>query len=424
MAKMGLGAKVLIIGGAVAAGTVAVVASGMFRSEPADKLPLGQPTAAATTGEIETVGSSEGIDYNCNLPGNGCPWLEHMPPSKWEADPETGEVPVTVFDRVHLQGFFQATPQLPDGLPYLLWLPVAIGPDGPSMPDVYRTVCALHPDLGGSGLRPVSFEELDRLLALPEDDDGVEGGPTVATRWLTDDVTRSADEAHFAHEPIRIYSLPDLPPFVREYLTSQSCGPAAVDTTTTTGREQETQRWRVTLAGHEIDLMDRYWRLTTRVRGAVRFDYTLQGEFTLRKEDDRWVFDSGTVTYAEVGLSEEYWPEGSWEIKLPLNCTNCDQVTSGRRLTGEVFGDEVRLTWGRFRPEVKVDARIAVSCTPMPDCSEWKNRTFESSEFFQRINGQLLPLTDGAVSAPSVIDPASGLQWLDYTITVLRLDGG
>jgi hypothetical protein len=464
-AKVGLGVEVLIMGGAVAAGTIAVVASGMFDSGSGSGGLIPEEPAGVVA---EETGGAGGIDYNCNLPGKGFHWLGWGQQEDAGLLPSSEERPTVLHS---LAGWSLSS----DGPSYYFSVPLARdGPDGGvDFAKAYEMLCRMHPDLGGTGLGTLTSDEkhtfsesgIEVGRSLPIWKRGcyccphAEGGnppclPSgscctfysvempdcdpeppwdcheVAGRWEG----RYGGEGNWDGlytDGERLFWLPPMPRELIDLLSQPSDGdsPTAGESepgndSTTTTKPAETQRWQVTLAGHEIDLMDRYWRLTTRVRAAVRFDYTLQGEFTLRKEDDRWVFDSGTVTYAEVGLSEEYWPEGSWEIKLPLNCTNCDQVTSGRRLTGEVFGDEVRLAWGRFRPEVEVDARIAVSCTPMPDCSEWKNRTFESSDFFQRINGQLLPLTDGAVSAPSVIDPASGLQWLDYTITVLRLDGG
>jgi hypothetical protein len=92
----------------------------------------------------------------------------------------------------------------------------------------------------------------------------------------TDDVPRARDEAHLGWETIRVYSLPQLPPGLLQEL---ACNPDAEECESS----PEQQRWYVALTGHEIDEMDRYWEQTTRARGAIRFNYRLEADFTLRK---------------------------------------------------------------------------------------------------------------------------------------------
>jgi hypothetical protein len=275
-------------------------------------------------------------------------------------------------------------------------------------------LCSVHPDLGGTSARPMTPDEVAALDFCPD----ITGCFDAPPFMYTDGTPHAADEAHIGWEQIRVYVLPPIP---RDLLDALSEEPAVGSTTSTT--RADTQRWQVTVSGFEIDEMDPYWQITTGVRGAIRFDYTMQGEFTLTKRDGRWVFGTGTITYADAQVIQEYRPVGSWNIATPLRCPQCSRISAGRPLTGEVIGDEVRLTWGTFRPEVDVDAQIKVSCRPMPDCSTWKTRTFKSQEFFQTLNGLLLPLTEGAVSAPVSVDPASGIQWLDVRVTLRKLGG-
>jgi hypothetical protein len=365
------------------------------------------------------------------------------------------------------------TPLDPD---FVISMPLPRGPDGDvDLAQAYRLLCRVHPDLGGTEAREptpdekralsdldfslgvgraipfwergcfVTATDLDftvittytaydsrfnpnEFICEPDDDPPGLDGRWVEGRWdgtwdgFYTDSTSTA-------QPPPLYWLPPIPPGMLDQLadgTRCETTPAAQATAstrqTTTTTKPETQRWEVTISGYEIDEMDRYWQITTRVRGAVRFDYDLQGEFTLLKEDGRWVFDTGRITFADVRATNEYRPEGSWELR-EFTCPQCERITAGRTLNGEVNGEEVRLSWGTFRPEVTVHAKIAVPCRPTPDCSEWKNRTFESSEFFQNINGQSLRLAEGSTSSPPYIDPAAGLRWLDYTIVLRRLDG-
>jgi hypothetical protein len=360
VSKMWTGAKVLIMGGAVATGALAAVASGLFGSgDWPGGWPPGQPPGLLA----EEAGGSGGIDYNCDLPGTGCPWLEHLPASEWE----TGESdePVTSLDAAHLQGFFAATTPY-DESPYLMWLPVAIGPDGPSMSDVYRTVCAVHPDLGGSGLRQVPADELETLFTAfePEGEADDEG----ADRWLTDDVTRSADEAHLGFEPIRLYYLPVLPMWVRQDLTSGSCGTTASGSEGESAHEAEDeeasvtwQRWRLELTGDElVDLNPLPWGAPGSRQG-VGFHFRVVTEFAVEKQDDTWVFRSGYITDLEVATSVQYEPEGDWVVS-GSQCSGCDDYS--RVVFGHFTGDHLVLEWEDFAPTVVVQA-----CHAGRDCT-------------------------------------------------------
>ncbi len=188
----------------------------------------------------------------------------------------------------------------------------------------------------------------------------------------------------------------------------------------TIGEEQD---WQVFLTGYEIDEMDPYWKITTKVRGAVRFDYKLRGEFTITKKKGKWHYKKGVITLAEVGLSDLHEPLEVWLVK-PLNCQNCSQVMNlkGTPLSGFVDGNEVKLHWGNRHPQVQVEAKIVAPCIPMPDCAQWKDRLFMSSEFFDRVNDVFLPLKhEGVVTPPQPIISPQGLRWINYTYTLRRL---
>lgn len=188
----------------------------------------------------------------------------------------------------------------------------------------------------------------------------------------------------------------------------------------TIGEEQD---WQVFLTGYEIDEMDPYWKITTKVRGAIRFDYKLRGEFTITKKKGKWQYKKGVITLADVGLSNLYEPLDVWLVK-PLKCQYCSQVTNlkGAPLSGFMDGNEVTLHWGNKHPQVEVEAKIVAPCIPMPDCAQWKERLFISEEFFDRINDVFLPLKhEGVVTPPQPIISPQGSRWINYTFTLRRL---
>jgi hypothetical protein len=185
----------------------------------------------------------------------------------------------------------------------------------------------------------------------------------------------------------------------------------------------EEQTWQVFLTGYEIDEMDAYWKITTKLRGAIRFDYKLRGEFTIAKKKGKWTYKSGTITIAEVGLSNLYEPLEAWLIK-PIKCFNCYDVTNlkGTPLPGYVEGNEVKFNWGKHWPKTIVKARIAIPCKPMPKCAEWGDRMFASMEFFDRVNFVPCPLKHEGIVGPKkpIISP-QGTRWINYTYTLRRL---
>jgi hypothetical protein len=185
----------------------------------------------------------------------------------------------------------------------------------------------------------------------------------------------------------------------------------------------EEQKWQVFLTGYEIDEMDPYWKITTRVRGAIRFDYKFRGEFSIAKKKGKWQYKNGTITIAEVGLSDLHEPLEVWLVKQ-LKCQNCAQVTNLKEtpLSGYVDGNDVKLVWGKIWPKVPVEAKIKCPCKPLPDCAQWKTRLFVSSEFFDRINNVALPLKhEGVVTPKEPIVSPQGLRWIHYTYTLRRL---
>jgi hypothetical protein len=183
----------------------------------------------------------------------------------------------------------------------------------------------------------------------------------------------------------------------------------------------EEQTWQIFLTGNETDEMDPYWKITTKVNGAIRFDYKLRGEFTIFKKKGKWIYKNGTITIAEVGLSDLHEPVGVWMVK-PLKCVNCDQVSNlkGQPLKGSVDGQTVELYWGKVMPKVNVEAKITCPCKPMPNCAQWGTRLFISEQFFQRVNWYPLTLKNGPAK-PLRVQTPQGLRWVNAYFTLKRL---
>lgn len=149
MSRMRTAAMIAGLSCALAASAMAVAAG------------VGPPGAPARAAPPETASLPEGIDYNCGLSGNGFPWLTYEP---GEAPPGiTGDSSAPAVARL---GVFRSTV----GPEYRVGLPLEGGPDGVldaagavDLARVYRLLCRVHPDLGGSGLRSLSSQERDAL---------------------------------------------------------------------------------------------------------------------------------------------------------------------------------------------------------------------------------------------------------------------
>jgi hypothetical protein len=336
-------------------------------------------------GEAVSGSGSAPIDYNCSLPGSGFPWLEQeRGRDSWHGDLDAP---------YHLGGIFASTvPSASGDARYALALPVRIREDGTpsSMADVYRMLCALHPDLGGSGLRPLTPEEKRTL-----DFGDVSGAPDT---WdagqipdlYTDGVTRAADEAHIGWERIRVYLLPPLPEGLRDALSTavasrQAATPAGTPTPAPSG---ETRRYRVTVNGYENALPVNY-PVTAETRG-VRFDYRLIGEFVLERStaSKPWAVTSRRVVTADLRYSSLY-PADRCQVTLQCENRYCRRLdeASTLRLRVTVDGDEIAVSWGAFVPSVLA----AGTCT---DASIVTGISYESDDFQTQIGGERLPLQD------------------------------
>ena len=324
------------------------------------------------------VDDPDAFDYNCDLPGKGYPWLLNM--TATGPDGEVLCVPWYFVSWIGGMDDFHVPVPIDDD-----WCPEDIR-------DVYRRLCQVHPELGGGGLAPL---------------------PEKGTYWFTDGGDGFPHWYRLPPIPERIFQ--DALEEARRQAERCSQQPRKEAEETPEEPEQK-QEWRVFVKGYEIDEMDPYWQVTTKLRAAVRFDYSLKGQFVLTRRDEAWVFDSGSITLASVGLRNLYEPEGTWEIR-PLRCRGCEKVSAATKLTGEVYGDEVRLSWGMFRPSVDAEARIVISCKPEPACAQWGQRTYVSETFFDRIGGELLPLQDGFTKTYAVTSP-QGSTWVSYTYTL------
>ena len=368
------------------------------------------------------------IDYNCGLPGCGSPWLYDYnntcttsghavaQPGDPAAD-ERGVIRCTPNSTLPWPGWFMVAPYTggPD-----LYLPVARDENGrtSSWREVYELVCAVHPQLGGSGLTPMSADDRDAY--------GISDGP-----WYAGSGTAANDKDD-------IYLLPELSQETLDILagdaTSGVCGSSPATTRPTPTRHESPsptptatpphQRWKVSVSGWLLEELDPYWAVTHgRFFGGVNFDWDLQAEIVLRKHEGQWVYESGAVTYAAVTPQPFYGPEGAWDLELPLVCKGCDGMRAGRRLTGEVSGDGdlLRLSWGRLNPKVTVTARIKLPCKPEPDCSSWWDRYYDSARFLQILNDHWFPLKEGIVESEIGRSP-QGVKNLSYTVDLTRLD--
>ena len=82
---------------------------------------------------------------------------------------------------------------------------------------------------------------------------------------------------------------------------------------------------------------------------------------------------------------------------------------------------ELRIGWGPFRPQVMMEARIKVTCTPMPDCSKWGTRLYVSTTLIDRAASTWLTLTDGWSRTIDVADQ-DDRRWVYFTVAVSRID--
>ncbi len=351
-----------------------------------------------------TGGSAEkGFDYNCDLPGLGYPWLE-----QWDTIVATDsgeEVRLWNWeDPTASAGYFDG----PGG--FRVFLPVPVDDDGKpeSMLDVYRTLCRFHPDLGGGGLRAPTTDELQ-----PIGDCFV--GPGLNDLPLyTEGTPRGSNEAHMCSEQVRVYGLPELPADVASVLSTEE---AATGESSTTIESRGQQAWSIACTGYEVDEMNPHWQTTTGLRGAIRFDYQLRGNFSTVQDGGKTEFGSGSVTSAQIRLSDLYGPPGAWELG-PLNCVGCNAIGPGAPLAGTILpGNEIILGWGAFLPEVNVDARVVRSCTPMPGCAEWKSRWYISDTFYHRLAALGLVLEDGFTAGDRVTSP-QGDTWIEMSCTL------
>jgi hypothetical protein len=370
------------------------------------------------------------IDYNCGLPGCGRPWLHEQNDTcnddgrtLWDTSgpgpmPEHSITPCTPYTKVPWRGWFWADPYWGPGIGPMLYVPIDDRDKGGitrNWREVYAAVCAVHPQLGGSGLTPMSADDRDAY--------GVGGN-----NWYVGIGPAPSGKDN-------IYDLPVLSAETLDILTgdgSGECGASQATVKPTPTRHEsptpaptpQNQRWKVSVSGWLLEELDPYWAVTHgRFVGGVNYDWNLQAEVVLRKHEGKWVYQSGVVTYAAVTPQPFYLPEEAWDIELPLVCNGCDGMRAGRRLTGELSGDGdlLRLSWGQLSTQVTVTAMIKLSCTPQPDCSKWKDRDYSSARFLQILNSHWFNLKEGVVESEIGRSP-QGVKNLSYTVVLTRLD--
>ena len=137
----------------------------------------------------------------------------------------------------------------------------------------------------------------------------------------------------------------------------------------------------------------------------IWFDYSLGGEFTLKKKKGKWVYDGGTVTASSLKHGYKQLPQNLWQV-LAMRCLRCDDVNKlkGQGLPGMLSGKDVMLYWPVVRPALEVDAKLALKCQPNPtDPGACKSAArggtahYEDDVFLATTHKHFLPLRDGAV---------------------------
>jgi len=338
------------------------------------------------------------IDYNCGLPGCGHPWLTgvsadcdvhgHGVAPPFPPDPAADERGVIDCQpgkwRIPYPGWFWVEPGYD-----MLYVPIDDRDEGGwtlNWREVYAAVCAVHPQLGGSGLTEMSSD--DRAAY------GLSGD-----RWY-------AGSGTAANGKDNIYLLPVLSTGTLDYMTGDgtgACGSSQVTTTPAATRREsptsapkatptptptaspETRRYRITVNGYENVL-----RWFDGERLGVRFDYRLIGEFVLERATPSkpWTVASRRVVTAELKYSSLY-PADRYQVTL--NCVRRTRSCEGDlirsttlRLRVRLDGDEIIARWGGFRPEVLVTGSGGT------DSSD----TYISEWFDDAIDEQRLPLQD------------------------------
>lgn len=470
-------AQVLLASGLVGAVAAAAVVSGVFSSKPGDSLFSGLPSTSVV------AAGAGAVDYNCDRPGMGYPWLEYLPGDL--PDGLAGDAwPVQMAVK---PGVFRSTV----GLDYRVGLPLEGGPGGVLDPagavdyaKVYESLCRVHPDLGGTGLRPLTPDQRGMLYdfgvtigrgspggepteclcrvhpdvvageegvrCIPTDIPGFEICPDTWQSFLPDprsgceylriaflchEVFASEGWEHFYTDapapydaqPMRLYWLPPIPSDLRDQLSRETG-----DEATREGEDEDQvtrQRWRILLSGFEVDEgrgpFAPFWLRIHHRLAALRFDYQMEAEFTLRRAEDEWVFDSGVLVESLLSVSAQYQPESAWLVNPPGFLDDPQALDQpGRALQGRVHGDEVRLEWGTFGPWAEVEVMLFPPCPP-ETCEKWFTVRHQSVWFLNLASSRWVPLEDGFTRSWEEQRGANlwdAQQELTYTISLRQLD--
>lgn len=182
----------------------------------------------------------------------------------------------------------------------------------------------------------------------------------------------------------------------------------------------EEQKWRVTVKGWERETMA--WDgLTftdesgkkTKFTKAVKFDWLLTGEFTIRKDRGKWVYKEGKVTVAKLTPAADFQPKHLYDCSIG-DCLGKAKFATyvGEHLVGTMTpSNRVLLRWWPRNPAA------CVSCKPKhPNLpKDLYEAQFESKEFISQISAQSYPLLNKTFA------PVKHQDWLYYTVTLQRL---
>lgn len=149
----------------------------------------------------------------------------------------------------------------------------------------------------------------------------------------------------------------------------------------------EQQCWKVILTGQETDdlggsyltmVKDERWRNVI-VEYGVRFDWRLEGEFSIQKKNGDWKFQKGVVTRASVGISSKFDPTVNYVNRMDRNrrsTPKLDNIFSRAMEMGML-----PMSWGSlqfprtsiimniFKNELLKTSRSDESCNNNPVCT-------------------------------------------------------
>ncbi len=313
---------------------------------------VGRPEIAepASGGDVLT---GSGIDYNCNRPGQGFPWLKHQPD---EPLPELiGENPGETTPQT-----FRST--VGD---YRVVLPVQVGPTGDMNPaGVYEMLCEVHPNLGGTRLTPLDHMTGSECGACEcpykpvELLDGMWFEPFECWDWsppaccycsYEDDPSPELcpREYFFVYtDGKESYWLPPIPEELADALSQPADEPSSADVTEVTGEA----RFRVELIG--VELLE-FGEPGSSGHVQVGFSYNMEFELAVEWDNDQIVGALAVPTRGTSRVEARGGRDLETLIATGLNCKDLDRPKLNAILKPDAESS-VWLDWGDLEPTATV----------------------------------------------------------------------